>query len=50
MPLQPPEAMHDCAWAEAQLKVAAAPEATCGGVAVSCAVGSGLTVTVTVAD
>jgi hypothetical protein len=50
MPLQPPEAVQDCAWADVQLKVAVSPEATCGGVAISCAVGSGLTVTVTLAD
>jgi hypothetical protein len=49
MPLQPPEAMHDCAWADVQLKVETSPEATSDGAAVNCTVGSGLTVIVTVA-
>ena len=49
VPLQAPEATQDCALADVQLKVEAPPAGTAGGAAANCAVGSGLTVIVTLA-
>jgi hypothetical protein len=44
-PLQPPLALHEVAFAELQVNVAALPAATASGLAASVAVGSTLTAT-----
>ncbi len=49
VPLQPPEAVHEVAFVELHVKVAAPPLATLVGLADSAAVGRALAATVTVA-
>jgi len=49
VPLQPPDAIHESALVDVHIKVAAPPEATAVGVAVSATIGRGFTVTGAVA-
>jgi len=48
-PLQPPDAVHESAFAEFHVNVELPPTATATGVAARVAVGTGITVTVAVA-
>jgi hypothetical protein len=49
VPLQPPDALHESAFAELHVNVELPPKATAAGAAVRVTVGTGFTVTVTVA-
>ena len=50
VPVQPPEAVHEVALVELQLRVELPPNATVVGLALKLTVGAGDVVTVTVAD